>query len=164
MRRFASDTNVTPERTQGEIVEILKRYKATDYMTGWTQGRALVAFRLKDIGIRYLVPMPDPQAREFARDARDNVRKPEHRIKHWEQACRQRWRALLLIIKAKLEAIASGISSIEEEFLANVVTPHGPTIGQMIIPQLPEIRKGGEVNLLPALPAPKPQEGANATS
>ena len=35
----------------------------------------------------------------------------------WEQACRQRWRALALVIKAKLEAIDAEISTFEEEFL-----------------------------------------------
>ena len=35
-----------------------------------------------------------------------------------DQACRQRWRALLLVIKAKLEAVTAGISTVETEFLA----------------------------------------------
>ena len=43
----------------------------------------------------------------------------------WEQVCRQRWRALLLIIRAKLEAVASGITTLENEFLANIVLPDG---------------------------------------
>ena len=41
------------------------------------------------------------------------------------QACRQRWRALLLIIRAKLEAVESGITTLESEFLANIVLPDG---------------------------------------
>ena len=48
----------------------------------------------------------------------------------WEQACRQRWRALLLIIRAKLEAAEAGISTLETEFLANIVLPDGRTAGQ----------------------------------
>jgi hypothetical protein len=151
---YARETTVSPERTQGEIVEVLKRYQAKDYMTGWVQGKALVAFKLKELGIRYLCPMPDPQHRAFTHSSK-GVRTQQQAVKAWEQAVKQRWRALLLIIKAKLEAIAAGISSVEEEFLANVVTQRGTTIGQELLPQLPEIRKGGGVQLLPALPAPK---------
>lgn len=41
-------------------------------------------------------------------------------------------RALLLVIKAKLEAVASGISIFEDEFLANVVLPDGRLVGQEV--------------------------------
>lgn len=54
----------------------------------------------------------------------------------WEQACRQRWRALSLCIKAKLEAVAAGITTFEHEFLAHFLTGDGRTVGDHIIPQL----------------------------
>lgn len=41
--------------------------------------------------------------------------------KEWEQACRQAWRALALVIKAKLEAVDAGIVTFEEEFMAQIV-------------------------------------------
>jgi hypothetical protein len=69
------------------------------------------------------------------------------------KAIRQRWRALLLTIKAKLEAVAVGITTLEEEFLANVVTPDNVTVGEWIRPQLKEAYETGAV--LPMLPMPK---------
>jgi len=68
--------------------------------------------------------------------------------KRWEQACRQRWRALALVIKAKLEAVGSGISVFEEEFLANIVMPDGSTFGAYALPQIEHIYETRE---LPAL-------------
>lgn len=53
-----------------------------------------------------------------------------------DAATRQRWRALVLVLKAKLEAVASGISTLEAEFLANVVMQDGRTIGAAILPRL----------------------------
>ena len=50
--------------------------------------------------------------------------------------CRKRWRALLLIIRAKLEAVESGITTLESEFLANIVLPDGGTVGQWLAPQI----------------------------
>ena len=55
----------------------------------------------------------------------------------YDQACRQRWRALLLVIKAKLEAVTAGISTIETEFLANIVLPDNTIcVGEWMLPQI----------------------------
>ncbi|GAG36103.1 unnamed protein product [marine sediment metagenome] len=63
---------------------------------------------------------------------------------------RQKWRALSLVIKAKLEAVESGISIFEEEFLAHIVLPDGRTIGDFMIPQIKTIYSSGKMpKLLP---------------
>ena len=41
---------------------------------------------------------------------------------------RQRARALLLVIKAKLESIDSGVETFEQAFLANIVMSDGATV------------------------------------
>ncbi|MCJ2127688.1 hypothetical protein [Methylobacterium sp. E-045] len=46
------------------------------------------------------------------------------------------WRALFIILKAKLVAIDRGVSTVEQEFLAHVVLPDGQTVGQWFEPQL----------------------------
>jgi hypothetical protein len=63
----------------------------------------------------------------------------------YDQAVRARWRALLLIIKAKLEAIAGGISTLEREFLADVVMPDSQTVGQWLAPQLEAAYQSGRM-------------------
>ena len=63
-------------------------------------------------------------------------RRPRHHDR--EEACRQRCRALLLIIRAKLEAVESGITTLEIEFLANILLPDGGTVGQWLSPASPE--------------------------
>jgi hypothetical protein len=45
---------------------------------------------------------------------------------------------LLLIIRAKLEAVESGITTLESEFLANILLPDGGTVGQWLSPASPE--------------------------
>lgn len=70
----------------------------------------------------------------------------------WEQACRSRWRALYLIIKAKLEAVDSGISTIEREFLYDIVLPDGKTVGEYMAPQIEAAYTTGEMPpMLPML-------------
>lgn len=43
---------------------------------------------------------------------------------------------LALVIKAKLEAVAAGITSFEDEFLAHIMLPSGGTVGEWARPQL----------------------------
>jgi hypothetical protein len=154
MPRYAEKTTVTSDETRLEIERTLKRYQATAFGYGWEENRALIEFRLADRRIRFVLPLP-PKA-EFERTPeRRLVRSPAEQEKAWEQACRQRWRALALVIKAKLEAIEAGVVSVEEEFLAHTVLPDGRTVGELAIPAVRHAYATGEFRpLLPGLEEP----------
>lgn len=55
------------------------------------------------------------------------------------QAERQRWRALFLVIKAKLESVESRIATFEEEFLAHIVLPDDRTVADHIVPRIAQV-------------------------
>lgn len=135
--RYASETSVSVEKSRGEIEAILRRYKADafGYMTD-AKG-ATLAFRMGGRHIKFVLPMPDPSSKEFTHTpGRGQLRSRADAERSWEQACRQRWRALALVIKAKLEAVTAGITTVEDEFLAHTVLPDGSTVGQWAAPQL----------------------------
>ena len=69
-----------------------------------------------------------PSIDDYACASRDARGSKAAQRSAWEQACRQHWRALLLIIRAKSAAVESGITTLESEFLANVLLPDGGTI------------------------------------
>jgi hypothetical protein len=57
---------------------------------------------------------------------------------------RRRWRCLLLSIKAKLETVANGILTFDEEFLANIVVPGtGETVGTWAAPKIAAAYESG---------------------
>ena len=62
-----------------------------------------------------------------------------------EQEERTKWRALLLVIKAKLEAVESNIATFEDEFLAHVLLPNQQTVAQFIGPTVDQIYKTGRM-------------------
>jgi hypothetical protein len=68
---------------------------------------------------------------------------------------RRLWRALLLVLKAKFEAIDSGITTFDHEFLAHLVTSTGATVADAIAPQLDRAlaADGGVALALPAGPS-----------
>lgn len=151
MSQYAAKTTVSSEASRAEIERILQRWGATSFMYGWDADRAVIGFVFQDRQIRFVITMPDRNDRRFTHHSR-GVRTPDAAYKEWEQACRQRWRALALVIKAKLEAVESGIAEVEDEFLAYIVLPDGSTAGQWMRPQIAVAYDTGAMpSVLPAL-------------
>lgn len=151
MARYAAETSVSSEQSRAEIERTLRRYKCHEFGYSTSRDSASIGFRMNNLSIMFRLPMPDPNDNEFLRTPRQRrMRRAENQTQAWEQACRQRWRALALAIKAKLEAVECGITTFEEEFLAHVVTDTGETIGQRMKPHLDAIAKGN----IPLLPPP----------
>lgn len=149
MTRYAETTTVTADRSRGEIERTLTRYGATAFMYGWEATRAVVQFRMADLIVRFELPMPDPTDPEFTNHKRGR-RTPEAAATRYEQATRQRWRALALVVKAKLEAVDAGIATFEEEFLAHIVLPDGTRVADQALPAVAEAYETGRVpRLLP---------------
>ncbi len=146
MPRYATDTVVPIERSRAEIEMLLVRYGASQFHSGWMDGRALIAFKLKELFIRFILPIPDRAERRFWWKAiRGHTKKltESQAERNWEQECRSRWRALVLVVKAKLEAVECGISTLENEFMAFIVLANNETLGQWVInTALPAIREG----------------------
>lgn len=146
MSRYAESTTVAADKSRAEIERTLQRYGADQFMYGWETSRAVIQFRAQGRHIRFLMDMPDPKADEFVyTPAKRYERTPEQQQEAWEQATRQRWRALALVIKAKLEAVETGITEFESEFLAHIVLPNGTTVGDFILPQVAEAYESGQM-------------------
>ena len=135
MTRYASQTTVSQEKSRAEIETTLRRYGASSFLYASNPESAVVGFIIGGRQVRFILPMPDPQDRAFTHHSR-GVRTASAAYEQWEQAGRQRWRALALVIKAKLEAVSAGITTVEDEFLAHTVLPDGSTVGQWAKPQL----------------------------
>jgi len=143
---YAQDTSVPVEKSKAEIEKTLMRYGASEFASGWDRDRAIIMFRCKDRAIRFVLPLPVKDDRRFAMTPGGRRRRDEQQqYAAWEQACRQRWRALCLCIKAKLEAVAAGITSFEDEFLAHIVLPDGSTAGLWLRPQIEQAYKSGKM-------------------
>ena len=151
MSKFAAGTSVSSEQSRAEIQRTLRRYGADGFVFGEQDDTALVAFRMRGRQVRFLLQMPNRRDLAFTYSSR-GPRAPHVAEEHWEQACRQRWRALALVIKAKLEAVSAGISVFEDEFLANIVLPDGQLVGAWLRPQIEASYNSGAMP--PLLPGP----------
>lgn len=140
---YAENTKVPIERSKAEIEKTLTRYGAQGFAYGWQEEMAVVRFVIADRQVRFILPLPPLS--EFARDGRNRLRGKEAQQIAWEQGCRQRWRALALAIKAKLEVVESGIATFEDEFLAHIMLPNGETAGNWMKPQIAQAYQSGKM-------------------
>lgn len=112
-RRFAEDTKVPITQSLTEIERTVARYGGEQFIYAVADDRIIVGFSREGRQVRFQVAQ--------SQDAQDN---------------RRLARALLLVLKAKLEAVASGVSIFEDEFLANIVMPDGQLVSQHVRPRL----------------------------
>lgn len=154
MTRYAADTAVSSDRSRNEIEATLRRYGADQFIYGWDRDHAVVGFRADGRQVRFRLPLPDPADEEFVLTPTGRDRSRTQAEAAYEQAVRQRWRALALVIKAKLEAVTSGITEFEAEFMAHIVLPDGSTVGQWMAPQIEQAYTTGRMpSMLPAITA-----------
>jgi hypothetical protein len=118
--RYAERTKVPVSQSRDELVRTLTRYGADQFMFGEDADHGIARFRVEGRYVQFAVEIPDDPQRQ-----------------------RQRWRALVLVVKAKLEAVESGISTFEREFLADLMLPDGSTVGDFVKPQIEEAYKTG---------------------
>lgn len=106
---YGARTDVPFTKSIADIMTMLRKAGAEQVGQMEEGSRLTIIFRLQDRGVRFRVA--------------------------WEnspQSQRQRARALLLVIKAKLESIESGVETFEEAFLANIVMPGGATVYERV--------------------------------
>jgi len=146
--QYAQGTTVDSSASRAEIERTLVRYGASSFAYGWQEGSALIGFTAHGRQIRFILPMPDRSSRDFTLTPTGRARSERGQIEAYEQAVRQRWRALALVVKAKLEAVASGIVTFDEEFYAHMVLPGGQTVYQATIGAVEYAHETGDVRPL----------------
>lgn len=146
---YAVNTSVSIAKSKADIEEMIQKAGASQFVSGYRDNLAVIGFSLADRQIRFVLPLPDVNSLEFQlTPGRKQKRSKAQAYAAWEQACRSKWRSLYLVIKAKLEAVDSGISTIEREFFYDIVLPNGKTVGEFMGPQIEEAYTTGE---MPAL-------------
>lgn len=146
MGKYAADTSVSASATRVEIERTLTRYGADAFSYLQAPGVGAISFQMNGRQVRLVVRLPAQGSKEFTLTPGRRLQRSEaEALRFWEKACRQRWRALLLLVKAQLEAIESGIISFEDAWLPFTVLPSGRTVVEEIGPQIEAAYSSGAV-------------------
>jgi len=159
--RYAANTSVSVERSKSELDTLLGKAGAHQraMMNDELRGIAVVVFALGGRQVKLSMSFPT-----YASLRAQSEAEPPRGWRSWNatqrdkwlraqvvQEERQRWRGLLLCVKAKLELIADGSSTLEREFLSDIMLPDGRTVGETISPQIAEAYSTGHMPaMLPA--------------
>jgi hypothetical protein len=159
---FAEGTSVSAERSKAEIETLLKKYGADQFVSGWGVQRAMIGFRASGRFVRFELRLPSPDDARFAPKRRPHTRSRFNPVTNtretfrvgvgstdaYDAEVRRLWRALALVVKAKLEAVQSGIATFESEFASHIVMPDGRTVYDIIAPEIEKAYSSGKVPLL----------------
>lgn len=148
--RYASDTEVSTDRSIGEIRRTLRNYGAAGFAFGENEKGAMIEFVAHDRRVRFVLPMPNPRADEFTKTPTGKDRAPTQANQLYETACKRVYRVFVLVIKAQLEAVESGLVRFEDAFLPYTVLPGGMTVADTIRDRVDEAYRTNTVpELLP---------------
>lgn len=125
MGKFAEKTRVPVFQSIGEIQRTVEKYGAFAFQFVVEDKRAGIAFKIAEPKrmIKLAVELPDD-----------------------DQGIRQRWRALLLVVKSKLECVESGIETFDEAWMPHIVVERtGQTLGQLLLGDMDKKLESGEM-------------------
>jgi hypothetical protein len=129
---YANRTRVPADKTRMDIERLVRKYGAKGFASGWHDGRAQVQFFAHNRHVRFTVSTANATAVQE----------------------RERWRALLLLVKAKLVAVDAKIATFEEAFVGDIVLPEtGRTVWESVRDPLKlAYEQNRHVPLLPGAP------------
>jgi hypothetical protein len=158
---YAKSTTVSEENSRAEIERTIRKHVGRDasFTYGSMRGKAAIQFSAHGRQVRFELPLPSAEeaAAKIRALATHNTVTPS-RVDAWlDQEHRRRWRCMLLIVKAKFEAVALKLELaeteeersqiFEQEFLACLVVGNGQ---QTIYQAIREAKLGGQ-RLLPSV-------------
>jgi len=132
--KYATGSEVPVQRSRAHLEQLLRVHGAEGFAYGWTAENDRVEFVWQGQRVRFTLPRP--KADKFLLTPSGLQRSDKQIQAAVEGEDRRRWRALLLVVRAKVEAVESGISIFEEEFLAFIVMPNDRTVGEILVPQI----------------------------
>lgn len=142
---YADGTQVSQSASFVEIERTLTRYGATAFMYGATETEAVIMFEARELRLKFRLKLPAVEQFRMSNHKPPRRRTDEDARRFREEEVRRLWRALLLVIKAKLESVESGIESFEEAFASQILLTNGQTVGQWLVPQLAASASAGDM-------------------
>jgi len=138
---YAETTKVPLEQSIAEIIGMVRKAGAEQLGQFHERGRFIIMFTLGDRQMKFTVPL----VMTYDGPERGGNGRVIDQQAWLEQRNRQKGRALMLVIKAKLESVESGVETFEQAFLANIVTATGQTVFERIEQPLALEYSGGKV-------------------
>jgi hypothetical protein len=142
--RYAEGTDVSPEKSRADLEAVLRKNGAQEFNFYAGPERDIFTYRIQGWLVRHVLERPKPATLQSKKPGAPTL-KPEQLKRLADKEWRRRWRALLLVVKAKLEIVANGDSSVPREFMADLLLANGETMRDVMLPRLEAMYSSGEM-------------------
>jgi hypothetical protein len=109
---YVRGASISASASQTEIANMLTGSGASGFRCTCEDGRAAINFRSGGRAFRIVLALPRETVEPLAPSSTGDAPKAA------QEAARRRWRQLSVLIQAKLDAVALGIVTFDQEFLA----------------------------------------------
>lgn len=135
MAKYAEGTKVSVESSRGEIMGLLAKHGVQRMAQGIEPAGDTIQFELN--GQQYMLRITRPTIADIRRMYPNTYDQTKKLAAEWQR----RWRATVLLLKAKLEFADGETSTVERELLPYMLLPDGRTtleeaVTQQGLPQL----------------------------
>lgn len=149
---YAEGTKVAVSKTIAEIEDLVRKSGGERFYRGEHEGKMVLGWWQKERMIMFGVELKPLS--EFAKKPGSWRTLPvSEQEKRRDQAMREKWRAMLLVIKAKYASVEAKIETFEESFLGQLVVPdpetgrHSP-YARIAIKAIADVYTGGNMKAL----------------
>lgn len=146
---FAEGTQVDAGKTRLDIEAMLSKFACETVGVMREPGFATVLFRRQGWAVQMRVALPQLSDAPKQRKPGYHYMTEAQRLQWVMQQEREKWRQLMLVLKAKFTALENGIESFEESFMAHLVVG-GDHVGQRLLPALRQAQESGQRLALPS--------------
>ncbi|WP_258803144.1 hypothetical protein [Pseudarthrobacter sp. NS4] len=140
---YTRGNSISGGASREHIERALLAYGATNVLFSQRGNRSAIAFRGDGRQFRIVLSLPQPDGTLTIRGDTAETPAQEAKAKVLDRATRKFWQALALSIDAKLGATASGVATLESEFLAHVVLPGNRTVLEELEPIIDSAYRSG---------------------
>lgn len=154
MSTYAQGTKVAVTKTLAEIEDLVRKRGGQRFYRGEQEARMVLGWWQSERMLMFGVAMPP--LKQFEKKPRGYGSRPmAEQIGLQEQAMREQWRAVLLVIKAKNADVDAKIETFEEAFLGQLVVPDPETgrpspYARIAIKAIADVYTGGSMKQLSA--------------
>ena len=141
---YAETTKVPLEQSIAEIISMVRKAGAESVGQMHERDRFVIVFALGERRMKFSVPL----VTQYAGPEKNGNGRPIDKVAWLEQRNRQKGRALMLVVKAKLESVESGVETFEQAFLANIMLADGATVYERMAEPIAVEYKTGKVRPL----------------
>lgn len=125
-RRYAEGTTTTVNASRNEIEALVRKFGAHQILAYEDKERAIVQFTARDRMVRLTLAVPSEES--MSRTPTGLQRSVGALAEAKDKEMKRLWRALVLLVRAKITAVNEEIVTFEEEFLSHVVMADGKTV------------------------------------